>query len=150
MFTANLKYHSKTSFLIFGRRNIMFIWVSHFYVLDQSQNWTLSWSSSPNHISYSDIPSFHPIPFSIWSVLSTCHGHHRIGGAEHFVEGDSWADLSACCHSNPLCLLPLLLCRWCNAPHVHFSPICLGITIAWRIAAIQGGISDFVGADVGE
>ena len=29
------------------------------------------------------------------------------------------------------------------SPHVHFSPICLGKTIAWGITAIQGGISVF-------
>ena len=93
---------------------------------------SLSWSSSPNHISHSGIPSFCPIVFSIWSVLSTSQGHHRIGGAECFVDGDFWADLSACHYSNPFCHLLLLLCRWGQCgPHVHFSPICLGKTIAW-------------------
>ena len=35
-------------------------------------------------------------------------------------------------------------------PHEHFSVTCLGITIAWRIAATWSGASVFiVGADVG-
>ena len=114
---ASLKCHSKTGFLIFGRRNIMFIWVSDIYVPAQSQ--TLSWSSSPNYIFHSGIPSFQPIFFLTWSALSTCEGHHRIVGAEPFVDGDFWADLSACCHSNPLCHLPLLLCRCGSAVPIY-------------------------------
>ena len=34
-------------------------------------------------------------------------------------------------------------------PHVHFSPICLGKTIAWDITVIQDDTSVFVGAGAG-
>ena len=70
------------------------------------------------------IQAFHlsSILFSTWSVLSTCQGHHRTVDAECFVDGDFWADLSACHHSNLQCLLPLLLCRWGNVvPMYIFS-----------------------------
>ena len=37
-----------------------------------------------------------------------------------------------------------------RSPHEHFSTTCLGITIAWGIAAVWGGTSVFtVGAGVG-
>ena len=36
------------------------------------------------------------------------------------------------------------------SPHAHFSPICLGKTMAWGITAFWGGTSVFVGAGVGE
>ena len=134
MFTANLRCHPKTYFLIFGRRNIMFIWVSHIYVLAWSWNWTLSWSSSPNYIFHSGIPSFHPILFLTWSSLSTCQAYHRIGGAEHFVDGNFWADLSACCHSNLLCLLPLILCRWGSA-----VLMCIFLQFIW-VKPLHGGL----------
>ena len=66
------------------------------------------------------------------------------------MDGDSLANLSTCHCSNPLCHLPVLLCRWGkHSPHVHFSPICLAKTIAWGIAAIWVCTSVFVGVAVG-
>ena len=86
--------------------------MSHIYVPAQRQNWTPRWSSRPNYISHSGIPSSHPILFLASSVLSTCQGHHRIGGAADVLDSGFLADLSAYCHSNPLCLLPPPFCRW--------------------------------------
>ena len=78
------------------------------------------------------------------------------GGAECFV-GTFLVVLSA--HPNlphvlsssqsSLCSSSFLQMGQCG-PHEHFSTTCLGITIAWGIAATWGGASGFiVGVGVG-
>ena len=105
----------------------MFIWVSHIYGPAQSQNWTLSWSSSLNCISHLGSPSSHVILFLAWSVLSINWGHHRSGGTEGFTDGDS----SAGYHSNPLCCLPLPSCKWGSAVPMCISLQLISCSMVW-------------------